>query len=60
MTYLAADVVNVLNVNWETAAGIGGGAVLFSVLTSLGSSVVSGGGPSLTNEEVLKSPLSGA
>lgn len=58
--YLGADLLNVLSVDWEKAAGIGGGALLLSVLSSLASSAVTGDGPSLTNDEVLRRPVTPA
>lgn len=38
LTVLGADQLNVLHVDWETVAGLSGGAALLSVLTSLASS----------------------
>jgi len=55
--FLGADVLNVLSVDWEKAAGIGAGALLLSYLTSIASSAVTGDGPSLTNNEVLASSV---
>jgi hypothetical protein len=59
VVFLGADLLDVFSVNWERALGIGLGALLVSVLTSLASSTVSGGGPSITNDEVLARPLAG-
>lgn len=44
---------NVLSVEWETAAGLGAGAALLSVLTSLASAGVGNSGPSLANEVIV-------
>lgn len=57
VVFLGADLVNVMNVDWVTAAGIGGGALVVSYLTSIASSAVTGDGPSLTNNEVLASKV---
>jgi hypothetical protein len=57
LVFLGADVVNVLSVDWTTAAGIGGGALVVSYLSSIASSAVTGDGPSLTNNEVLASKV---
>lgn len=37
LTVLGAEQLNVLHVDWETVAGLTGGAALLSVLTSLAS-----------------------
>jgi hypothetical protein len=37
VTALGSDAVNILSVDWETVLGLGGGAALLSVLTSLAS-----------------------
>ncbi len=37
LTYLGADVVNLIGVDYETAAGIAAGAALVSLLTSVAS-----------------------
>jgi hypothetical protein len=34
---LGANTVDILHVNWETVAGLSGGAALLSILTSLAS-----------------------
>ncbi len=50
LLFLGADKLNLLNVDWETAAGLSGGAVLLSVLTSLASvKLGSSGTASLTD-----------
>lgn len=35
LTALGGDTFNIWSVNWQTVAGISGGAALFSVLTSI-------------------------
>lgn len=37
LTIVGANAVDVLHVDWQTVAGLGGGAALVSVLTSLAS-----------------------
>lgn len=37
VTVLGADAVNVLSVDWETVLGLGGGAAVVSLLTSVAS-----------------------
>jgi hypothetical protein len=37
VTVLGADAVNILHVDWQTVVGLGGGAALVSVLTSVAS-----------------------
>lgn len=50
VTVLGADKLNVLHVDWETVAGLSGGAALLSVLTSLASlKIGTSGTASLTN-----------
>lgn len=51
----ASKVFNVMEVDWQQAAGVAGGLLVLSYLTSLASSLVTGDGPSLTNNEVLAS-----
>lgn len=50
---LVASGVDLLHANWTDSLSIAGMAAVVSVLTSIGSGVVTGGGPSLTNDEVL-------
>ncbi len=50
---LGAGKVDVMHVAWQTDLGLAAGAAFLSVLTSVGSSAVTGNGPSLTNSETL-------
>lgn len=50
---LGAGRVDVMHVAWQTDLGLAAGAAVLSVLTSVGSTTVSGNGPSLTNSETL-------
>lgn len=49
-------VFNAFDADWHTAAGIFAGGFVVSILLSLGSDAVSGGGPSITNAEVVAPP----
>jgi hypothetical protein len=52
--YLVAEATGILDIDWTTGASVAGLATLLSVLTSVGSDVVtSTSGPSLTNSETL-------
>jgi hypothetical protein len=54
---LVADGTGILDTDWTASLSAAGMAALISLLTSVGSDVVtSGEGPSLTNAEVLPSP----
>lgn len=49
-----AGQANVLELDWATLGGFAGGALVLSLLTSIGSDAITNGtGPSLTNAEVL-------
>jgi hypothetical protein len=50
---LTGGVLNIAEVPWQSALLIAAGATLLSVLGSITSSGLTGGGPSLTNAEVL-------
>lgn len=45
--------VNAFAVDWPQVGGFALGAAALSILTSVGSGIVTGGGPSATNAEVL-------
>jgi hypothetical protein len=48
---LGAGAFDVLNVPWQAALSMSAGAAVVSVLTSIASAGVTGGGPSLNNAE---------
>jgi hypothetical protein len=48
---LTAGAVGILEVPWQAALSMSAGAAVVSVLTSVASAGVSGGGPSLNNAE---------
>ncbi len=52
LTLVGADLVNAFSLPWTEVAGVGLGAALVSVLTSLASSQVGLAGPSLAGETV--------
>ncbi len=45
--------INALAVDWASVGGFALGGFALSILTSVGSGIVTGGGPSATNAEVL-------
>lgn len=49
-----ADQVNALHANWEVVGGFALGGFVLSALTSLASSGITGNGPSLTTEHVVR------
>ena len=51
---LVADGTDLLNSAWVARLSVAGMAALVSVLTSVGSDAATGGGPSLTNAEVVE------
>ena len=53
LSTLGAGATNVVEMPWQTATGIAAGAAVLSVLASVASSAITGGGPSLTNAERL-------
>lgn len=54
LTTLGAGAVDIVSMPWWSAARIALGVAVLSVLGSVVSSQVTGGGPSLTNAEVLE------
>lgn len=48
---LTAAGTGLLDTDWQTAASVSGMAAVISLLTSVGSDVLTGDGPSLTNSE---------
>lgn len=56
LTVLGADQLNVLHVDWETVAGLTGGATLLSVLTSLASLKFGTVGTASLTKAVQKAP----
>lgn len=50
---VASQVTDIANLDWAQCAGIAGLATLLSVLTSIGSGVLPGDGPSAIGVEVL-------
>lgn len=49
-----AGQANILELDWATLGGFAGGALVLSLLTSIGSDALTGGsGPSLTNAETI-------
>lgn len=52
-----ADQLNAFHFDWQTAGGVALGAALLSYLTSVGTGLVTDGGPSLTNDEILAQPV---
>jgi hypothetical protein len=54
LAYFGGDVAfNVFEANWGNMAGVILGAILFSLLTSLGSAALTDGNPSVGSAEVL-------
>lgn len=52
---IGANKFDALQLDWATVGGFAGGALLLSLLTSIGSDLATGGtGPSLTNAETVK------
>lgn len=51
---LVASGTGLLDTDWIASLSMSAMAALLSVLTSIGSGAVTGGGPSLTNDEVLE------
>lgn len=55
---LVADGTGILDSSWGPKLSIAGMAMVVSILTSIGSDVATGTGPSLTNAEVLQDETS--
>lgn len=51
---LLAAGTGILDTDWTTSVSVSGMAAVISVLTSVGSDVATGSGPSLTNAEVVE------
>lgn len=51
---LTAAGTGLIDTDWQTAASVSGMAAVISLLTSVGSDVLTGSGPSLTNSEVVE------